>query len=267
MPTYPSYVAWLAAIEAWFADNPQPGVPVTPPVPPAPPVTPPAGPQPTGVTGTWNLIFDDEFAGSTLDAAKWAKGWFGTGVTQPVGGTSESAAYDPAQVAVSGGFLNITTKASPVTVNAHSYPYRSGLISSNGKFQFTYGYAEARINLPASSAGKIANWPAWWTDGQSWPGDGEIDIMEGMSGLAQYHAHSPSGGPGMSVSGDFTGWHTYGVNWQPGTLTFYYDGRKVGTLAYDRTSPNYLIVNYAMGAGNPILANATMQVDYVRVWQ
>lgn len=264
MATYASYADWLAAIEAWFANNPQPGIPI--PAPPAPPpVAPPIDMQPLGDAGWSKLIFSDDF--TSFNATKWTKGWFGDGVTQPVGGTSESAAYDPAQVAVSGGFLNITTKASPVTVNAHSYPYRSGLISSNGKFQFTYGFAEARINLPASSVGKIANWPAFWTDGQSWPGDGEIDIMEGMSGLAQYHAHSPSGGPGMSVSGDFTGWHTYGVNWQPGTLTFYYDGKKVGTLAYDRTSPNYLIVNYAMGAGNPILANATMQVDYVRVWQ
>lgn len=249
------------ALIAWINTNK-----VVPPT--TPPVTPPAGPVPSGAPGNWTLAWSDEFTGTALDATKWSTGWFGTGVTVPVGGTAESAAYDPAQVSVAGGYLNLTTKTSSATVGGHTYPYRSGLVSTNGKYQFTYGFAEARINalstIPSGTA--IANWPAFWTDGQSWPEDGEIDIMEGISGQAQYHAHSPSGGPGAAVPGNFTGWHTYGVDWEAGLLTFYYDGKVVGTLPYDRTSPNYLILNYAMGGGNPIVSGAQMQVDYVRVW-
>ncbi|HCU94302.1 MAG TPA: hypothetical protein DHU96_16925 [Actinobacteria bacterium] len=49
------------------------------------------------------------------------------------------------------------------------------MINSNGKFQFTYGFMEARIWLPGR--GRIINWPAFWADGQNWPQDGEIDVM------------------------------------------------------------------------------------------
>jgi len=53
------------------------------------------------------------------------------------------------------------------------------MVNSNGKFNYTYGYLEARVWL--SGTGAISNWPAVWTDGQSWPADGELDVMEGLS--------------------------------------------------------------------------------------
>lgn len=232
--------------------------------------------QPIGPGGSWKLTFQDEFNGTSLNTSKWATGWFGSGITGPIN-SSEQECYDPGQVSVSGGTLNITVVKSSCTAGGKTYPYRSGLISSNPSsgapnqpspgFQQVYGFFQARIYLPGSG-GAIDNWPAWWTDGQSWPQDGEMDVLEGLGGQACYHFHSPAGGPGGCVSGKFTGWHTYGADWKPGSVTYYYDGKAVGTITTGITSaPMYLILNDAVSAaiGGPSRPD-TMKVAYVRVW-
>ena len=221
---------------------------------------------PLGVAGAWTPRFDDEFNGTSLNTSFWSTGWLSPGVTPPVN-SYEQQCYDPNQVSVSGGTLHLTVSASPCSVGGHTYPYRSGMIQTDGKAQFTYGYFESRIYLPGSG-GSIANWPAWWTDGQSWPTDGEMDVMEGLEGQACWHFHSPAGGPGSCSTNDFTGWHTYGADWEPGSVTYYYDGRQVGRITTGITSaPMYLILNDAVNQpGSGFAAASTMQVDYVRVW-
>ena len=63
------------------------------------------------------------------------------------------------------------------------------------------------------------------------------------------------------------GWHTFGVDWQPGRLTFYYDGRRVGTHTRGVTgSPHFLILNHGI-SGTRVKVPATLKVDYVRVWK
>ncbi|MCG6500424.1 family 16 glycosylhydrolase, partial [Kitasatospora sp. A2-31] len=204
----------------------------------------------------------------SLDGSKWNPNWFGcaTCTTPPVNG-AESAAYAPSQISESGGSLHLKAEQKPATVNGKNYAYTSGLVNTNGKAQFTYGAFEARIYLPASGS-QVANWPAFWTDGQNWPADGELDVMEGLSGQACYHFHSPSGGPGGCAPGNYSGWHTFGADWQPGSVTYYYDGVKVGQITSGITSaPMYLILNNAVYASGPTVTPADMQVDYVRVWQ
>jgi TPP-dependent pyruvate/acetoin dehydrogenase alpha subunit len=247
--------------------------PVPTPVPTATatptPVPTPTSLAPFGIAGSWNIKFDDEFNGTSLDTSKWNKGWFGSGITGPVG-SGEQQCYDPAQVTTTSGFLNLSLIAKTESCAGTTKPYASGMVNSNGKYQFTYGAAEARMYLPAASAGIIANWPAFWTDGQNWPADGEMDIMEGLGGHAAAHFHSPSGGPGINPSGDYTGWHTFGSEWAPGRVTYYYDGKSIGSITSGITSsPMYLILNNAIdnNYGGPKLAPANVQVDYVRVWQ
>ncbi|MEU9080688.1 family 16 glycosylhydrolase [Kitasatospora sp. NPDC048538] len=223
---------------------------------------------PLGISGSWRPVFADEFNGTSLDAAKWNPNWFGcsTCTTQPVN-SQEAAAYSPSQVSVSGGSLHLAVAQKPATVNGKTYPYTSGLINTNGKAQFTYGAFEARIYSPPSGS-QVANWPAFWADGQNWPTDGELDVMEGLGGDACYHFHSDAGGPGSCAHGDFSGWHTYGAEWAPGSVTYYYDGVKVGQITSGITSaPMYLILDNAVDAKYPAVAPADMQVDYVRVWQ
>jgi len=230
-------------------------------------------PQPVGnVAGTWNLSFDSEFNSSALDSSQWSTGWFGSGITKGING-AEIECMDPSQVSVANGELNLTSIQKSETCGGVTQPYTSGMVTTNGHYSFTYGYAEARIWMPGTSS--IAEWPAFWADGQNWPADGENDIVEGLSnGLAQAHFHyqNASGaaaqdGP-LTGSGSYTGgWHTFGADWEPGSVTYYYDGVKIGSFTTGvTTSPMYLILDLAVSAGEGV-PSATMHVDYVRVWQ
>lgn len=225
-----------------------------------------AAPQPLGVPGAWTLKFDDEF--NTMNLSHWQPNWLGssdTAITKPVN-SGEVECIDPAQSSVGGGVLTITA----VQRSCDGYNFASGLLETNGPFNFTYGYMEARMYLPSNGSGGIADWPAFWADGASWPTDGEIDVMEGLDGSACWHFHyGTSSSPqqvGTCVPGDYSGWHTYGADWEPGSITWYYDGHQVGQTTSGVTSqPMYLIVNLALKAQAAV--PASMHVDYIRVWQ
>lgn len=227
-----------------------------------------AVPQPNGIGGTWELQFQDEFDGNSLDLSKWRPNWLGssdTAITKPINGLEKSC-YDPKQVSLTNGELHLTAEKR----TCNSWQYASGLIQSNGKFNFTYGYAEARMWLPAGAG----LWPAFWTDGQNWPKDGEIDVLEAYGDdEATYHYHyagcggdcGPGGG--KVISGATSGWHTYAVYWEPGKITWYYDGKEVWKYTTGIvSSPHYLIANLGIDGNNAPLP-ATLRVDYIRVWK
>ncbi len=223
------------------------------------------GIQPVGPSaGSWaRMILDSEFSGSSLDS-QWSTGWFGSGITPGIN-SAEQNCYDPAQVGVSGGALNLTAVARSESCGGVTQPYASGIVTTNGKFNFTYGYMEALIWM--HGAGSIAHWPAFWADGQNWPTTGEIDTVEGLGGTACAHFHNSAGGPGGCAGGGYGGsWHTYAADWEPGSLTFYYDGVQIWKVTSGITSaPMYLILNLAVSSA--VTVPATMHVDYVRVWQ
>lgn len=226
-------------------------------------------PTPTGMPGSWNLLFDDEFNGTSLNTSNWSTGWFGSGITGTVNPSLESDCYDPSQDVVSGGALTISAVQQSETCDGAIEPDSSGLISTNGKFQFTYGAFEARIWMPGSGS-TVADWPAFWADGQDWPADGEIDVAEGLSGQVCYHFHYPGGGPGgcRTVANAAGGWHTYAADWEPGSITYYYDGQEVWQDTTGVTSaPMYLILGLGVPSSGPVTVPASFKVDYVRVWQ
>ncbi len=246
---------------------------------PAPPPPNVGSRQPLGPGGSWNLKFADEFDGSSLDLSKWRPNWLAgsdTARTPPVN-SAELSCYDPAQVRVSGGMLHLTAErlSSPrsgcVLRNGSSASYASGLVQTNSDYRFTYGYVEARMFLPGPSS-RPENWPAFWTNGQSWPRDGEIDVMEVLGGEPRWHYHNSGGSQGsrFDLISPKAGWHTFGALWEPGRITFYYDGREVGSTTQGVVSaPHYIILNHALSTeiSGPIVAPSTLRVDYVRHWQ
>jgi beta-glucanase (GH16 family) len=225
--------------------------------------------RPPGPRTLPGYAFDDEFNQGGLDLSKWQPNWLAgnnTDITKPVNGAEQSC-FDPAQVKQPGdGYLHLNAAHRPCrATNGVTYSYASGLVNSARSYTFTSGYLEARVWL-AGNGSTIYNWPAVWTDGTgNWPATGESDIMEGLSGNACYHYHSPSGGPGYCPDGSHVGWHTFGEKVEPGRTTYYYDGRMVGSLA-SVTTPHFIILQLAVGGwGGPIAAPSQMLVDYIRV--
>jgi beta-glucanase (GH16 family) len=249
-------------------------------------------PGPTGVGGSWTLVWHDEFDGSSLDLSKWRPNWFGstdTAVTVAVN-VLEVSCYDPAQVSVSGGNLELTavatTNAACKKKDGSQASYASGLVMSDGRYNFTYGFVEARMWLPPGT-GTPENWAAFWVNGQVWPEDGEIDVMETLGGGSDtrwtYHYDSDTGAgtthsqitgtPNNMISG--AGWHVFGANWQPDEITFYYDGKSMGSVASSdlaggaktTSSPHYFIVNHGLNGNYAVKVPSTLKIDYVRHWQ
>ncbi len=253
--------------------GPHPSQAGGPPAPSRTP-TPTATAKPAGVPGDWTLKFDAEFNGTSLDTTQWSTGWYGSGLTPPAN-NAEDDCYDPARVSEGGGALSLSLVQQSETCG-DTEPYAGGLISTMGKFSFTYGFIEARVWLPAvaGSPGEVANWPGVWADGQNWPQDGEIDIAEGIGGQVCAHFHGPENPGGIGAGsqsgcppGNYAGgWHTFAADWEPGGITFYYDGTDIGRVTSGVTSaPMFLVLDNAGQA--PAHVPATMKVAYLRVWQ
>ena len=215
--------------------------------------------------GPWKLRFHDEFDGTSIDLDKWRPNWLASdddAITKPVN-KLEVSCYDPAQVAVSDGTLQLSAvRRSCTAVNGVTYGAASGLIESDDHYTFTHGYLEARMWLDGSTT-----WPAFWADGTGdWPTTGELDVMENLDGELCWHFHSPNNGPGGCATTPPSGWHTFGADWERGSVTFFYDGVQVGRITKGITSsPMFVIVN--LGLKSVSSAPANIQVDWVRVWQ
>ncbi len=226
-----------------------------------------------GPGGTWHILFRDEFSGSSLDLSTWRPNWFGssdTEITDPAESVHSDSCADPGMASVSGGELRLRVERQDCLGHAYAGAAVSSNPAAGGNFQFAYGYMEFRAILPAEDG----IWSALWLNGQSWPADGEIDVLE--SGLPsassqKWHYHDstiPGAGGGVTIPGASTDWHTYAADWEPGLVRWYYDGDLISTLATGAIGvPHYLVMMASDWEPSDPSGPATTRVDYVRVWQ
>lgn len=261
-----------------------PGTPGTDPTT-SPTVTPSQTPTPTPeplrptwqATGTPTITFADEFNGTAVDTAKWERGWFGDGATDPVNSTNDNC-YNSSQVSESGGYLHLIAVAQPATCKGATRPYTSGMVTTRGKFGQGPGSYEARVCLPdADSNGLVDNFPAFWINGMaSGFQDGEIDVVEGIGtgrtkATVHYDASHIQAGQYSAIP--LVGCHNFGADWSSGQVTFYYDGVQLFSHAFvvsPTTAQLVLILNQAVDDSHsatvvPVGGN-DMRVDWVRVW-
>ena len=241
--------------------------------------TPGPGVSAPPLPGDWRLVFRDDFSAGALDPVWHTAQYWDHDLT--VVGDGELEAYDPTGVSVSDGLLRLTARPD----NVHGVPYVSGLIMAGGeraapaspRFSFLYGYLEVRAKIPAGKG----LWPAIWMMPASFNDDaGEIDVLEvfgheptrAQFAIHRQHRHEVDDAAVADLSQDF---HTYAIDWQPDHVSWYVDGvelaRTTDPVLICREAM-YPILNLAVGgaAGSPdgtTVLPATMDVDYVRVWQ
>ncbi|TIS66265.1 family 16 glycosylhydrolase [Mesorhizobium sp.] len=254
-----------------------------------------------------DLVFEESFSGTALDSdwntyitSNAANGWpwnsNGSGGSNA--GSQYYADYDvPSQVSVSNGQLDLTAIKQPISGikdgTTQTYPVTSGAVSSYGNFEFNGGYLQISMKAPSGDGA----WPALWMlpgQGAGSSGDNfEIDIQEGgfteSSGPVDnnftWHLHGPSGWVGASIDSgvDLTaGFHTYGINWDPGkSITWYLDGKQMAQVtSAQATIPNEpmeLIMNNGVANSNTAGWHTTldsstpssmqMQVDEIQLYQ
>jgi hypothetical protein len=184
--------------------------------------------------------------------------------------------------------------------NDHGAQYTSGRLNSTYSVPNDAGtFVEARMKMAlkrCTNSDPYVNgtWPTIWMLGSdepsyggnvSWPGCGEIDIIEwlGKDNDSRYQTNQ-WGSPNFTVSHNSPGfvyyksgagpeeWHNYGVRFNGDTITFTFDGVNQGTKTYnDADSHSHrIILNMALGGdmGGTIASDFTsdtMQVDWVRV--
>jgi beta-glucanase (GH16 family) len=230
----------------------------------------------------YNLVWSDEFNGSSVDTSKWV---FETG-NNGGWGNGELEYYQAANATVSGGILTITAKKE----NVGGCSYTSTRMKTAGKYSFTYGKAEARLLIPKGKG----LWPAFWMLGNSinsgtpWPDCGEVDIMEHINTddncVGTIHWNSGSGHASYGLSkavSNIATWHTYSIEWTSAYIRWFVDGVQYceanilnninNTGCFHK--PFFFLLNLAVGGawpGNPDGSTpfpSQYQIDYVRVYQ
>jgi len=140
-------------------------------------------------------------------------------------------------------------------------------------------------------------WPAFWMmpkNFKTWPGDGEIDIMEYVGyrpdvTQASTHCQAYNGAAGNNKTGTYSvpgaehNFYTYGLLWTADEITAYVNGVKYFSYPNDHANnhdtwpfdaPFYLKLNLAWGGNwgglqgvDQSALPATYEIDYVRVYQ
>jgi beta-glucanase (GH16 family) len=237
------------------------------------------------------MVWHDEFDGTTLDATKWTP-QLGDGcdINLCGWGNNELQYYTDRTENVKTESGNLVITALKETYNGRDYT--SARIRSLQKGDFTFGRIEARIKVPEG----LGSWPAFWmlsTDETygPWPKSGEIDIMEFqgktpdmISGTVHYGGtptHIYKGLPYYLPSGQFyyDDFHVFTIDWDSTAIKFYMDGNLYHTFTKSNSLPYkwpfdqrfHIILNNAIGGdlGGPVddtKMPQTMLVDYVRVY-
>jgi len=180
---------------------------------------------------------------------------------------------------VNNGILTLTAAPASSSIQPliDGYQYTSGMITTDKSFSQTYGYFEERAQLPAGQG----LWPAFWLldENGQWPP--EIDAVEQLGNnpsidYTNVHSNTLSGGDvgqNNPVADTSSGYHTYGVDWEPDYITFYFDGQKIYQTATpaDLNQPMYMLTNLAAGGYwpggvDPSALPAQMNIDWIRAY-
>ena len=252
------------------------------------------------------LVWSDEFANTTgapaqPDPTIWTydtgNSGFGNNELETYcawgSSTSPCSTANPSEYVGTDGYLHI------VAQQPSSGVYTSARMKTQGLFSFQYGRLEFRAQVPEAQG----FWPANWLLGNNiatvnWPACGEMDVLERVNAAAtpdwnqgSIHGTGFTGGTGLGTQYLFPSgqtaaqWHTYGMAWTQGKVTYYVDEIPYATFTtasisgfpgavwpFDAGQANFIILNLAIGGDYPGPPDNTtpfpseMLIDYVRIY-
>tara|TARA_B110000444_G_C18850616_1_gene605283 strand:+ start:1055 stop:1852 length:798 start_codon:yes stop_codon:yes gene_type:complete len=232
-----------------------------------------------------SLIWSDEF---NVDGAPSSLNWYLETIPPNNGSwwNNEDQYYTDRREnsIVENGVLKIIAKKEEYQQKS----YTSARMTTQNLFDFKYGEVHVKAKLPLGQG----TWPAIWMMGKNfsnigWPLCGEIDIMEhgdGNPGQVSSAVHlANSDGNHYFLRGEqlieneSSEFHIYKLIWSASKIEFYVDDKKHHAFNVDSSmpfdKPFFFILNVAMGGdftnGNidPNFTSASMEIDYVRVYQ
>lgn len=238
---------------------------------------------------SYQLVWQDEFDGDTVDATKWTFEVHG----RPANNELQYYTDSPENAFIEDG--KMVLQALKLDEKYLGRDYTSVRMKTAVKAEWMYGRFEIRAKLPEGQG----LWPAIWmlptfANNGGWPAGGEIDIMELLGhepnivhGTIHYRnadGHRYTGGSYTLPSGDFASkFHTFALEWDETEMRWYVDDELYLTQTKweHRSKPFpapfnqkfHLLLNVAVGGnwpGNPdetTVFPQRMEVDYVRVYQ
>ena len=241
----------------------------------------------------WDIVWQDEFDGASLDINKWSHEVGGHGF-----GYNELQYYtdDSSNSFVDNGILHIRAKYEPAGIGSPNNlrNFSSARLRTVGKGDWQYGRIDVRAKIALGQGIWPAIWmlPSDWIYG-GWPKSGEIDIMEHVGhdeGRIHGSVHTESYNHIIGtqrtnsklIENVKTLFHIYSIEWSEQKIDFFIDDTLHFTFKNDitndfRTWPInerfHLLLNVAVGGNWPGPPNNTtvfpqdMEVDYVRVYE
>lgn len=195
--------------------------------------------------------------------------------------------YETSNPTINYAVENGSLKIWPQRDGAGNFVNRT--IDTDGRFAQLYGFFEIEARLPIGKG----VWPAFWLLSHSGSARPEIDIMEAYpgggpsSGWSDANLHPTmyavavwrdKGGqiafnkirtPDLSA-----GFHQYGVKWEPGAITFYFDGKAVATTKARLATPMVILLDLWYGSASGTPDDTTPQgksnsfeIRYLRAWR
>ena len=242
----------------------------------------------TLISAGWSKIFEDNFSTDFSNWNIWTGGAF----------NNELQFYQSPNLSLSSGILNITAKKETVTgattpfdATPKTFNYTSARIESKTLYSASSTSPKvrmiARIKLPAG----YGMWPAFWSYGDPWPTQGEIDILEARGQepfqyqTNYFYGRATNRNLVRNAATVITStvslqscWHVYELIWAQNSLTFLLDGQIVDTKTGGYVSNLFgkkekVVLNLGVGGlffsnlDPSLIQTGTLQVDWVKVFK
>lgn len=248
----------------------------------------------------YELTWEDNFDGNSLDFSKWDGHFFSHGDTI----VRRGSYWNTDLCTVEDGYLHIATKYYPEGLNGNGKPgwYTCGIDTSK-HFEQKYGYFECRCILPKGNG----QWSAFWMfssgvgeidhDGEK---GAEIDIFESpfysknlkikrnkvvsnvhINGYGEHHRSAGVSKAYVAANNPYEEFNTYGLEWNENEYIFYINGLETGRTEFGVAQvPEWLILSVEVAGNDGVLgdgfANSRLDdegnvlsdfiIDYVRVY-